>query len=105
MNTSQCYASFWHKSLLKMAACVFLATGAGTYPLYAADTSNRLATENTQQRIKVTGTIVDKSGEPIIGANIVEKGTTNGTISDLDGRFTLNVQSATSVLVVSYIGS
>lgn len=104
MNTSQCYASFWHKSLLKMAACVFLATGAGTYPLYAADTSNRLATENTQQRIKVTGTIVDKSGEPIIGANIVEKGTTNGTISDLDGQFTLNVQSATSVLVVSYIG-
>ena len=104
MNTSQCYASFWHKSLLKMAACVFLATGAGTYPLYAADTSNRLATENTQQQIKVTGTIVDKSGEPIIGANIVEKGTTNGTISDLDGRFTLNVQSATSVLVVSYIG-
>lgn len=104
MNTSQCYASFWHKSLLKMAACVFLATGAGTYPLYAADTSNRLATENTQQQIKVTGTIVDKSGEPIIGANIVEKGTANGTISDLDGRFTLNVQSATSVLVVSYIG-
>ena len=104
MNTSQCYASFWHKSLLKMAACVFLATGAGTYPLYAADTSNRLATENTQQQIKVTGTIVDKSGEPIIGANIIEKGTTNGTISDLDGRFTLNVQSATSVLVVSYIG-
>jgi len=87
-----------------MAACVFLATGAGTYPLYAADTSNRLATENTQQQIKVTGTIVDKSGEPIIGANIVEKGTANGTISDLDGRFTLNVQSATSVLVVSYIG-
>ena len=104
MNTSQCYSSFWHKSLLKMAACVFLATGAGTYPLYAADTSNRLATENTQQQIKVTGTIVDKSGEPIIGANIVEKGTANGTISDLDGRFTLNVQSATSVLVVSYIG-
>ncbi len=103
MNTSQCYASFWHKSLLKMAACVFLATGAGTYPLYAAD-NNRLTTESTQQQIKVTGTIVDKSGEPIIGANIVEKGTANGTISDLDGRFTLNVQSATSVLVVSYIG-
>lgn len=103
MNTSQCYGSFWHKSLLKMAACVFLATGAGTYPLYAAD-NNRLTTENTQLQIKVTGTIVDKSGEPIIGANIVEKGTTNGTISDIDGRFTLNVQSATSILVVSYIG-
>lgn len=104
MNTSQCYASFWHKSLLKMAACVFLATGAGTYPLYAADTSNRLATENTQQRIKVTGTIVDKSGEPIIGANIVEKGTTNGTISDLDGRFTLNVNNRNSILKITFIG-
>lgn len=104
MNTSQCYASFWHKSLLKMAACVFLATGAGTYPLYAADTSNRLATENTQQRIKVTGTIVDKSGEPIIGANIVEKGTTNGTISDLEGRFTLNVNNRNSILKITFIG-
>jgi TonB-dependent starch-binding outer membrane protein SusC len=104
MNTSQCYSSFWHKSLLKMVVCVFFATGVDTYSLYAVDTSNRLAKENTQQRIKVTGTIVDKSGEPIIGANIVEKGTTNGTISDLEGRFTLNVQNPTSVLVVSYIG-
>ena len=51
----------------------------------------------------ITGKIVDMSGEPIIGANIVEKGTTNGTITDADGNFSLEV-SENSTLVVSYIG-
>jgi len=37
----------------------------------------------------VRGTIMDASGEPVIGANIVEKGTMNGTVSDIDGRFSL----------------
>lgn len=56
-----------------------------------------------QQERKVSGKIVDVKGEPIIGANIIEKGTTNGIISDVDGNFTLSVvQGAT--LVVSYIG-
>lgn len=47
--------------------------------------------------------ISDKEGNPIIGANIVQKGTTNGIVSDLDGNFTLNVDPGT-VLVISYIG-
>ncbi len=38
---------------------------------------------------KVTGKVMDKRGEPIIGANVVVKGTSNGTITDLDGNFTL----------------
>ena len=45
----------------------------------------------TQQEKTVTGTVVDANGEPIIGANVVVKGTTTGTITDMDGRFTLNV--------------
>ena len=56
-----------------------------------------------QSRKTVTGTIVDESGEPIIGANVVEKGTTNGTITDAQGRFSLNV-AFNATLVVSYIG-
>lgn len=47
--------------------------------------------------------IKDQSGEPVIGANIVEKGTTNGTITDIDGQYSLEVGS-NSILVVSYIG-
>lgn len=58
----------------------------------------------TQQNQKVvTGVIKDESGEPVIGANVVEKGTTNGTITDAEGRFSLNVASD-ATLTVSYIG-
>lgn len=56
-----------------------------------------------QSSKQITGVITDKSGEPIIGANVSVKGTTNGTISDLDGKYSLNVDN-TSVLLISYIG-
>lgn len=52
----------------------------------------------------VTGKIMDRSGEAVIGANILEKGTSNGTITDIDGSYSLNVQGESSVLEVSYIG-
>ena len=57
----------------------------------------------SQTRKKVTGVVRDQNGEPIIGANVVEKGTTNGTITDVDGRFSLEVYSK-GTLLVSYIG-
>lgn len=57
----------------------------------------------TQQVKKITGVVVDSKGEPIIGANVVEKGTTNGTITDFDGKFTLEV-SEKATLQISYIG-
>ena len=57
-----------------------------------------------QQTRKITGMVTDKDGEPIPGANIVEKGsTTNGTITDMNGRYSLSVP-ANSLLIVSYIG-
>ena len=57
----------------------------------------------SQNDNKITGTIVDASGIPVIGANVMVKGTTNGTITDMDGRFTLDVPKD-AVLEVSYIG-
>ena len=57
-----------------------------------------------QQKGKVLkGAVKDQSGEPVIGANVVVKGTTNGTVTDVDGNFTLEV-SNTDVLLVSFIG-
>ena len=44
-----------------------------------------------RQKKTITGTVVDVTGTPIIGANIVEVGTTNGTVTDIDGKFSLNV--------------
>ena len=55
-----------------------------------------------QQANAVDGIVTDANGEPIIGASIVIKGTTNGTITDLDGKFSL--PNATGTLVISYIG-
>ena len=52
----------------------------------------------------VTGTIVDEFGEPIIGANVLVKGTTNGAVTDIDGNYSITGVSATDELVVSYIG-
>ena len=51
----------------------------------------------------ITGNVVDATGEPVIGATVMEKGTTNGTVTDFDGNFTLKVEAG-KVLVFSYIG-
>ncbi|MDD2952969.1 MAG: TonB-dependent receptor [Parabacteroides sp.] len=56
-----------------------------------------------QDNKKVTGTITDPKGEPIIGANVVVKGSTNGTITDIDGHFSIEV-TPNAILQVSYIG-
>ena len=56
-----------------------------------------------QQSQKISGRIVDTKGEPIIGANVVVKGTTNGTITDFEGNFSIDAP-ANAVLQVSYIG-
>lgn len=57
----------------------------------------------SQQSRRITGMVKDKTGEPIIGANIVEKGTTHGTVTDMDGRFSIDV-SGNKVVEISYIG-
>ncbi|WP_449188515.1 SusC/RagA family TonB-linked outer membrane protein [Tannerella forsythia] len=63
----------------------------------------RSGANEIQQQKTVSGRIVDEQGEPVIGANVVEKGTTNGTVTDADGRFSLSVVP-NGVLHVSYIG-
>lgn len=56
-----------------------------------------------QQDNKITGTVLDATGMPVIGANIMVKGTTNGTITDMDGKFSLDVPKG-ATLVVTYVG-
>ena len=60
-------------------------------------------TSVSAQSITVKGTVKDVSGEAVIGANVVVKGTSTGTITDLDGAFTLNTER-NKILVVSFIG-
>lgn len=56
------------------------------------------------QKTVVKGNILDKDNLPIIGANILEKGTSNGTISDVDGNFTLSITNPKATLLITYIG-
>lgn len=56
-----------------------------------------------QQKKPISGTVIDVSGIPIIGANIIENGTSNGTVTDIDGNFILEV-SDEAIIKVSYIG-
>lgn len=56
------------------------------------------------QGIAISGKVMDEAGQPLPGVNVVEKGTTNGTTTDVDGAFSLQVQSSASTLVFSFIG-
>lgn len=56
------------------------------------------------QTRQIKGTVTEKTGEPLIGATVIEKGTLNGTITDLDGNFTIYVQDK-AVIQVSFIPS
>lgn len=70
-------------------------------PITASNSSYEITEQ--LQAVTISGVIVDATGEPIIGASVVEKGTTNGGITDIDGKFTLNVKPG-AILKISYVG-
>lgn len=88
------------KNALVASACMAFLLG-GAPQVWAADFDSVTAAQ--QQTKKITGTILDQAGIPVIGANVLEKGTSNGTITNLDGKFTLNVKPG-ATLHISYIG-
>ncbi|MGP1476545.1 MAG: TonB-dependent receptor [Phocaeicola sp.] len=65
--------------------------------------NSTLSNQGINQNKAVKGKVVDSKGEPIIGANVLEKGTMNGTITDIDGNYIISVNS-NAILVISYIG-
>lgn len=69
----------------------------------APDASGQTREEARRQKLVIRGTVVDKAGEPVIGASILEQGTTHGVVADLDGRFTFETATGLT-LVVSCIG-
>ncbi len=87
------------RSRLGLALCFMLAGGA----IIPQSSVLKAETSVTQQSRKITGTITDAKGEPLLGVNVVVKGTTNGTITDLDGKYVLEVEP-NAILVISYIG-
>ena len=100
MNEDHKRRGFAYSKTLMTAAICALFLGGGSVMAHAADAP---AVQEQQQTTNITVTIVDSKGEPIIGANVVQKGTTNGTITDVDGKATLNVKPG-STLQISFVG-
>lgn len=98
------------KATAALALClsVSMATqGANTPPVgpsKAKDLSNNLQSQPNNGKYKITGNVADNNGEPIIGASVVISGTKNGTVTDIDGNFTLVSTSETPTLNISYVG-
>ena len=85
-----------------------LSLGLVSLPLstFANNWSNQLGSsiqKSIQQNRIITGSVIDESGEALIGVSVLVKGTTLGTVTDLDGNFTLEVPTG-AILVVSYVG-
>ena len=89
----------FRKTALMAGVCAML--GLAYAPNVYADAAVNTV-QSVQQTKKVTGTVSDAMG-PVIGASILEKGTSNGTVTDIDGNFSLNVNPG-ATLVISYIG-
>jgi len=86
------------KKHLALVGAFFLACSAGT--AIAAPAPQVMASENT---VTITGTVVDEKGEPVIGASVTEVGTTRGTSTDVDGRFSMRAAPGAK-LQISFIG-
>lgn len=91
------------KAMLRGATCLLITAMTGVIPAFASSAEKTQELEVVQQNRVINGRVTDTKGEPVIGASVAVKGTVNGAITDLEGRFKLNV-SAGDILVISYIG-
>ncbi|MBO5251209.1 MAG: TonB-dependent receptor [Bacteroidaceae bacterium] len=80
-----------------------MATGSAWAEQSVEVTSSSSEINAPLQTISIKGTVIDANGNPIIGANVLEKGTTNGTITDMDGKFSLDVKQG-AIINISFIG-
>ena len=106
MRQTQNISGFgYSQAYVKAIACLILACGGALSTLAASETSSTPKVENVQQNdVTVKGVVKDANGEAIIGASVIEKGNAkNGTVTDLDGNYTLKVKRG-ATLTISYIG-
>ncbi len=86
-----------------VATTVALCLGSGAVTSAKAIPATTLETTQQAPKESIKITVVDTKGEPIIGANVIEKGTTNGSITDLEGQIVLNIEIG-KTLQVSFVG-
>lgn len=102
MINKRVYYSPLFKRILMGSTMLFLTTGIAFAEHKGMLPENIGITQSAQQKA-ITGTVVDQKGEPIIGASVTVKGATTGTVTDLDGKFSLDTP-ANSTLLIRYVG-
>ena len=98
------YQKLLSTTLRRASWCIALSVLVAPLPLMAESNISTATLAMQQQQNQVTGRVVDNNGEPIVGVTIIEKGTTNGTITDIDGNYKINVSNPDAVLVYNFIG-
>lgn len=88
---------------LTAVAISTLLLSSGSMMAMPTASDNSLGVTEQMQTQTITGLVVDTNNEPVIGASVVEKGTTNGIVTDMDGKFTLNVRPG-ATLKISFVG-
>ena len=94
---AQVSTSLFSKGLLTVAACMAIGATTGVPTAYAAPAPQA----QTAKSVKVTGEVTDSQGEPVIGASVIIKGTSQGVATDVNGRFTLDVVPGHEVSITS----
>ena len=89
---------------LKTVSMMLFLMGASTGAAFATSPAGIDDVKITQQSETATGTVFDNTGETVIGASVVVKGTTNGVVTDIDGNFSLQNVKKGDILQVSYVG-
>ena len=92
------------KEQLKSVSALLFLSGISTGFIQAAPHVDAMGVQSVQQNNACTGIVVDQNGETIIGASVVVKGTTNGTITGLDGDFSISNVKKGDVISISYVG-
>ena len=92
------------KTALLICALTSMTPVFGEGPEAIANNSTPPGSSILQQKQVATGRVVDNQGEPLIGVTVMEAGTTNGTVTDLDGKFSLNLKNPNAKLAISYVG-
>lgn len=92
------------KTALLICALTSMSPAFANGTMAKADNLSRPTTSIQQQKKVATGRVVDNQGEPLIGVTVMEVGTSNGTVTDLDGNFSLNLKDPNGKITISYIG-